>query len=77
MAHKNEKKKEFIKCAVSDEKEKEEEEGNEPNIRTVKTQLKAILLPEHRDTLITALSKKSIIATEICCLASLLLMYRV
>lgn len=55
-----------------------DEEEDESKIRTVKTQLKNILLPgENRDILIAAITEKSIIATEICHLASLLFLYRV
>lgn len=74
MARKKEKEKKPNKCDDADEKE---EEVDELKIRTIKTQLKNILRPDNRNVLIQAISAKSIIATEVCCLASLLLLYRV
>lgn len=73
MARKKVKKNQANNCDDADG----EEEEDESNFRTVKTQLKNILKPEYRNILIPAISEKSIIATEICHLASLLFLYRV
>lgn len=54
----------------------DEDEEEDSQIRTVKTQLKNILRPAYRDVLIAAITEKSIISTKLCCLASLLFLHR-
>lgn len=73
MARKKGRKKKENKCRDADADDDEEK----VQVRTVKTQLKNILLPINRDVLIAAISEKSIISTNICCLASLLFLHRV
>lgn len=76
MALKKGKKRQQNSCVENQSADGDEKE-EKANIRTVKTQLKNVLLPANRDLLIAAIAQKSIVATEICCLASLLFLYRV
>ncbi|XP_055305360.1 uncharacterized protein LOC129570029 [Sitodiplosis mosellana] len=55
---------------------KEDEKEKDSGIRTIKTQLRAILRPEYRDLLIAAIPDRSIMATKICALASQLFLFR-
>lgn len=76
MVRKKGKKRQQNACVENPPADGDENE-DKSNIRTVKTQLKNILRPAYRDILIAAISEKSIVATEICCFASLLFLYRI
>lgn len=75
MARKKGRKKKQNKCEEDAVDDADDAEKKVP-VRTVKTQLKNVLLPEYREILIAAISEKSIISTQICCLASLLFLHR-
>lgn len=66
-----------VAASVGGQEEEEEEDAENSNITTVKTGLKNILRPKFRQILSKAIAEKSVEATKICALASLLFLNKV